>query len=128
MIKKHALAILSTSWAFLAPVHTTIIITLVLIIVDLITGILAARKRGEPISSAGIRRTVVKLFVYELAIVLAFLVETHMHVDIPMIKLLSGFIGITELKSCLENLDTINGSSVIKDILQRLGSANQNKP
>ena len=125
---KHVVPLLASVWAFLMPVHTIIIITLVLIVTDLITGILAARKRKEPINSAGIRRTVVKLFVYEAAIVLAFLVETHMHVDIPMIKLLSGFIGITELKSCLENLDTINGSSVIKDILSRLGSANQPKP
>lgn len=114
--------------AIFAPAKGMILTSLVLIIVDLITGIMAARKIGTPITSAGIRRTVSKLFIYEMAIVMAFLVQTYMTGDtVPVSSIVTGMIGLTELTSVLENMNTIGGGAILKAILDKIGSVNTTK-
>ena len=54
---------------FLAPIADFIIVIAVLMIADLITGISAARKRNELITSNGFRRTAIKIVVYALLII-----------------------------------------------------------
>lgn len=118
-------AILAIAAVF-APVQHVMLVTLAMIAIDLITGILAAKKQNLPISSSGLRRTITKLFVYEITIAMGFLVETYMTgATIPVVKIITSFIGLTELKSCMENLDIINGSSLLKTIIDKLGSSNQ---
>lgn len=113
------------SVAVFAPIQAVIIITGVLVIADLITGILAAKKRGEPIDSAGLRRTVTKTAVYLTAVCMGFLVEKYMIDEIlPISKIVSGIIGMVELKSLMENLNTIHGSDIFKEIIYKLGSHN----
>lgn len=123
-------AIVASIVAVFAPIHTMIIITVVLILVDLISGVIAARKKNEVINSGGLRRTVTKFSVYLTAICLGFLVEHYMIADfMPLSKLISGVISLVELKSILENMDTINGSSLFKSLIEKLGSMNDiNKP
>lgn len=114
--------------AIFAPVKALILITLILILVDLVTGVLAAKKRGETIKSAGLRRTVTKLLVYQTAIMLGFLVEKYMVGGfIPISNIAAGLISIVEFKSCLENLNTINGNPVFKSLIDKLGSTNDIK-
>jgi phage-related holin len=111
--------------AVFAPIKALIIITIVIIFADLITGILAARKKGEKISSAGLRRTVTKLCIYLTAICLGFLVEHFMIGDIlPISKIIAGLISCVEFKSILENLDALNDSSIFKKLIDKLGSIN----
>lgn len=113
-----------------APIQAMILITVLLIVSDLITGLWAAKKRGEwkslnDIKSAGLRRSFTKLFVYEVGICLSFLVETYMIKGfIPLSNLAAGYISIVEMKSILENLDMINGSPIFKGLIQKLGSVN----
>lgn len=117
--------ILMSTLAVFAPVKAILIVTGVLIIADLISGIMAAKKRGESISSAGLRRTITKIFVYNMAVVTGFLVEKYMITDIfPVSKLIAGIISVVELKSILENLNTINGTDIFKTIIEKLGSSN----
>ena len=112
-------------WAIFAPIHATIIITGVFIISDMITGTMAARKRGEKIDSSGLRRTVTKFFVYEIALLLAFLGQKYMLGDIfPACKVVSGMIGVVELKSIFENLNELSGQDLLKMILEKLNSVN----
>lgn len=111
--------------AIFAPAKALILVTGLLIFADLFTGMLAARKRGEKIKSAALRRTVTKCFVYESAILLGFLVESVMLQGfIPVSKIAAGLISIVELKSILENLDVINGSPVFTALIKKLGSVN----
>ena len=111
--------------AIFAPVKALIIVAGVLIFADLITGILAAKKKGEKINSAGLRRTATKLFVYESAIMLGYLVEHIMIADFfPVSKIAAGLISVVEFKSILENLDTINGSPIFGSLIKKLGSVN----
>lgn len=119
---KHYLeGLLLASIAVFAPIKAVLITTFVLVAIDLVTGILAARKRGEPITSRGFKRTVGKFFMYETAVCVAFLVEQYLTGDLlPINKLVAAMIGLTELKSILENMDVIQGSSMFDSILRRV--------
>lgn len=111
--------------ALLAPIHAMILATGTLIVADTILGVWAAKKRGEEITSAGLRRTLTKMLVYQLTIVTGFVVETWLISSMfPVSKLVAGVIGLVEFKSLLENVNTINGNPIFKDIITKLGSSN----
>jgi phage-related holin len=108
-----------------ATVAPVIITVFVLILIDLLLGIWAAYKRNETITSAGIRRTITKIFVYEIAIFVAFLLQTYLIGEtIPLVKIVAGCIGVTEALSIFENLNEINGANIFKKVLSLLGSNN----
>lgn len=111
--------------AVLAPIKAVLITTGVLIISDFIVGIMAAWKRGEPITSANMRRTISKLVIFEIAVISAFLIEKYL-LDgaVPATKLVSGIIGVTEGKSILENVEIIYGKPLFKAVLKQLSSHN----
>lgn len=112
-----------------APIKPAVITVMALTIIDLITGIIAAKKRGEEITSAGIGRTVVKLMVYQVATLCAFLAQKYLVLDImPVCTLVTSLIGITELKSVLENLDAISDGSFFSALITKLGSNNDKTP
>jgi hypothetical protein len=112
-------------FAVFAPIKAIIITVGFLIVMDCITGIFAAMKRGEKISSAALRRTVTKAFVYQSAVITGFLVEVYL-IDkaFPINKVVAGLIGVVEFKSILENLNTIHGENLFKSIIEKLGSIN----
>jgi sugar phosphate permease len=124
-MKKYILDALAACVAVLAPIHTVMITVGVLIIVDLVLGMWAAKKRGESISSAAMRRTISKMLVYQLCVVSGFLMEKYL-IDgmMPVAKLIGGVIGVVELKSILENANGITGTDIFKQIISRLGSQN----
>lgn len=111
-----------------APAKAVLLTTLLLVLVDMVTGAIAAKKRGEKITSAGFGRTIAKILVYELAVGLGFLTETYMTGPmVPVSKIVSSLIGLTELKSCIENLNDINGSPVLTSLVQKLSSQNASR-
>lgn len=111
--------------AVLAPIHAVMIVVGVLIFIDLATGLFAALKRKEPISSSAMRRTISKFFVYQIAVVTAFIVETYLlHNILPATKFVSMVIGMVELTSVLENCNTIYGGNLFKSLIKHLGSKN----
>jgi hypothetical protein len=113
------------SVAALAPIHAVILSVGFLIIADLITGILAAYKRKEKITSAAMRRTISKIVVYQLAVISGFLLEAYL-LDklLPISKIVAGVIGIVEFKSILENSNYIIGQDIFKALIKKLGSEN----
>lgn len=118
-------AIAISAFAILAPVHAVMATAMALVIIDMILGIWAAKKRGEPITSAALRRTVSKSMIYEIGIIVAFLAEHYM-LDgaLPLIKLAGAAIAMVEVKSSIENLNEINGSPIFASIITALGSKN----
>lgn len=107
-----------------APVKATLITVMVLTVTDLISGIMAARKEKKRITSSGLKRTIIKTTVYEVVIMLGFLTEKYMTGDaIPVVKILAGFIGLTELKSVMENIERISGMSIIKLLIDKLNKS-----
>lgn len=118
-------AVIITLTAIFAPVQSLLLTTGIMIFVDLITGILSARKRGESVTSAGLRRSISKLFVYELTLIMAFLAEKYMSDILPFVKMASGTITLVEMKSIYENLNVISGGELLKGLINTLGSVNQ---
>lgn len=116
-----------TILAIFAPIQSLLLTTGVMILADLITGVIAAKKRGESINSADLRRSLTKLLVYEAALMLAFLVEHYMSDVLPFVKMASAMISVVELKSIYENLNDISGQQLLKTLIDALGSSNQTK-
>lgn len=105
-----------TFWllTLLAPIHAIMGTIIVLIIIDFITGLYASCKKGIRIRSERIVHSVSKFFIYNLVILGAFLLEHFIVPEIPFLKVISGFIAITEIKSILENYNTIYGVDIFK--------------
>jgi hypothetical protein len=114
--------------AALAPIKPVMITVGILILSDLITGIWAAKKRGEAITSAALGRTVSKMVVYQTAVVTGFLLQKYLLADaIPIVNIVGGIIGMVEFKSFIENANTIIEGDIFKDILKKLGSKNDSE-
>jgi uncharacterized membrane protein YfcA len=115
-------------FAILAPIHTVMATVAVLIALDLVSGIWAALKRKEIITSAVLRRTVSKMIAYQLAVISGFLVEQFLlQGSIPVIKLIASAIGLVEMKSILENADAINQQPLFAALIKKFGSDNEPK-
>lgn len=109
--------------AVFAPVRTVLVVAMILVVADLITGVIAAWKRGEKITSSGLKQSVFKAFVYEMSILIGYLAEHYLIGDLmPITKIIASLIGITEMLSCVENLNSIYGSPVFQIIIRKLGS------
>lgn len=111
-----------------APIKAALITVFVLTIADMILGIVASKRSGIKITSAGIKKTVGKLVLYEVALCLGFIVQQYLTGDIfPAAKLVSALIGLVELKSILENLDLINGNPLFKSLVQKIVQSQEKK-
>lgn len=92
------------------PIRPAGIAVMCLVFADLISGLLASKKIGKPITSSGLRRTVSKLLIYEIALVVAMMLEQYLlEGGLPVIKTVGAMIGVTEAKSFFENLHIITG-------------------
>lgn len=111
--------------AIFVPIEKLLATTAAMIIIDLITGVMAAHKQSIPITSAGLRRTVSKFVVYELAIMLAYLTEHYISSAMPFVNMATGMISIVELTSVYENLNILGGNNILKSLIDKLGSSNQ---
>jgi hypothetical protein len=110
-----------TAVAFLAPAKSILLTVAALTMVDLCLGILASRRRGVKLNSKGLKHSVIKVAVYEVAVLLAYVVQTQLTgPELPLLNMLTTLIGLTELKSCLENLDIVYGEPFFKHIIARL--------
>lgn len=109
-----------------APAKGMVCTVFVLVLADLVSGVLAAKKQQLPITSAGIRRTVTKLFVYIGAILLAFLTQKYLTGEgIPVSSIVAGLIGLAELTSVFENLNILGDGKLLQSILDKLNSQNK---
>lgn len=112
--------------AVFAPIKGMILTMLALVLADLITGIWAAYKSQQPITSAKLRTTVTKLLIYLIAVCIGYLTETYLLEGLlPISKLIAGAVGLVELTSLLENANKILGQNLFKMLIDKLGSANK---
>ena len=95
------------------PIAHFIMIGVVLVVSDWFTGVWAAIKRNEKITSGGLRRTVEKVVMYTLAICLVLVVETAFFGTNYVVALVAMYISFVELFSNLENISNITGSNII---------------
>jgi uncharacterized membrane protein YjgN (DUF898 family) len=108
-------------WLALLPIHAAVISVVALPLVDLALALISAKRLGKPITSSGLKRTVAKILVYETATILAFVVEHYLAGElIPIVKTVTGLVGMTELKSCLEHLDDLGANPLFASLLDKL--------
>lgn len=111
--------ILALSWMvvnyvypFMMPIKSFLYLTLALVACDTITGIMAAERRGEKISSKGIRRTIQKIVAYFIAILLSEGMRVVFMRDVQVPYFIALIIAIAEFKSNIENVEHISGHSI----------------
>ena len=127
-MKRWLLDLCFTLLAVIAPIQTVLTTVIALVLADFVTGVWAAIKEKQPITSAAMRRTVSKLVIYNIAVISGFLLEKYLLADaLPFAKLIAGTIGVVEMKSLIENTKRITGLDIFKEVLSKLGSSNQHK-
>lgn len=101
--------------AFLAPAQDALMAVVAFVAIDLVVGIWASMKRGEPFISWKLRFSITrKIAPYFVAILCAMYFEEHFLIGtwlegIPLMKSISTFVALSELKSIFERLGEITG-------------------
>lgn len=106
--------------AMLVPFYGIMGAMTFLAIADFITGVYAASKSKESITAKRFRKTPEKICMYILMVLVGFAFEKFIWDAIPMIKIISVFISLTELKSIFENFNKafqIDLWKVVKDYI-----------
>tara|TARA_R110001592_G_scaffold74778_3_gene226844 strand:- start:5290 stop:5724 length:435 start_codon:yes stop_codon:yes gene_type:complete len=96
-------------FAILVPLYDVAGALIILIIIDLITGIIASIKKSSPFQWSKIFNTLNKLIIYCLILLAAWVIESKIIPSIPFMRLVAGFLALTELRSILENFKDIFG-------------------
>lgn len=113
-LSHYALSILAWLGVFLSPIAAIMWSVFALIFADFITGIVAAKRSCQRISSNRMGDTVIKMLLYQLAIIISYVFEQHIIPGVPLVRICAGYIGLTEVKSFFENINTVTGLNIWK--------------
>jgi hypothetical protein len=68
------------------------------------------------------------MVVYQTAVVTGFLLQRYLLADaMPVVNIVGGIIGMVEFKSFIENANYIVGGDIMKEVLKKLGSRNDDR-
>jgi uncharacterized membrane protein len=104
--------------SFFIPIKGFLLFTVFVVFTDTITGILAARKRGEPITSKGLYRTSQKIVTYFCGIMIFHGASITFGLPSQITYSVSFIIAATELFSISENIKSITGTNIGTIILR----------
>ncbi len=105
---------------YLAPLYDTLILVGVICMVDFITGIMAAKSRGEEITSNKMIRKFYSVVSYFLGVLIAHVVGTYYGDADFMVKAVVAIIAVTELQSVRENIQSNTGTDILKPLMKIL--------
>jgi uncharacterized membrane protein len=105
-------------FSFFLPIKHFLIFTIFVVFADTVTGIMAARKRGEPITSKGLYRTSQKVVVYFVGIMIFHGASITFQLPSQITYSVSFIIAATELFSISENIKSITGTNIGTIILR----------
>jgi phage-related holin len=130
VLKSYFIALVGVSWIapFFLPIRSFLLTAALLVIFDSITGILAAKKRGEKVTSRGFSRMISKMLVYFSAILAAAAMQSVFFSDskieflpnLPLVYLVSASICVTEFLSLRENAEAITGVDILGGLKKNL--------
>ena len=123
--------ILGSLMSFVSPVLPFLALAFVLILFDLYTGIKAAKIKGTPITSSGIKRTIEKITLYFAYILILEGIKIVFFsgfsgdyigwiAEMPITYIGSFVIILAEMKSADENFKVIRGYSIYDKISQHI--------
>jgi uncharacterized membrane protein len=105
-------------FSFFFPIKHFLIFTIFVVFADTVTGIMAARKRGEKITSKGLYRTSQKVAVYFCGIMIFHGAGITFGLPSQIVYSVSFLIAFTELYSVSENIKSITGVNLATTILR----------
>ena len=100
--------------SFMAPIWSFVLMALVLVVLDMVTGIRAAIKRKERIKSRGLYRGIEKFALYFASIFVAEQMRLTFFPVVPITHLVAFGICITEFFSMVENVETVTGVNILR--------------
>ena len=125
--------------AIIVPIYDLTGALIVLIVIDLITGIGASLKNQVKFKWEKIVNTFTKVIIYSLMLLAGWVVESKIMPAIPLMRLVAGFLALTELRSILGNFKNIFGLDMweyirsairnqkISDLPESKGKAKENE-
>ena len=102
-----------------SPIAKLMLAIGILVLADFVTGILAAKKRGDIITSKKMRPTIMKGLGYMIAIIVGFVMQHFFIAEFEVAKIVAGLIAFIELKSLDENFKDITGKSLFTQFLKK---------
>lgn len=105
-------------FSFFLPIQHFLIFTIFVVFSDTVTGIMAARKRREPITSKGLYRTSQKIVTYFCGIMIFHGASITFGLPFQITYSVSFIIAATELFSISENIKSITGTNIGTIILR----------
>lgn len=136
IIKYYLFHIISVVAAFLSPIIGTLLSVGMFIFLDTITGVWAAKKSGNKVTSRGLSRIINKTLIYSSTTIVFFTMDkfilndaTKMLIDFDFI--LTKIIALTlisiEFYSINENFETATGKGLIARVTNVINSAKKAK-
>jgi phage-related holin len=110
---KVAMSGVSIVLSFLAPIWPFILCIILLVFLDMYTGIKKARRKNVPIISRSMYRTIEKMLTYICLILGAELVNVIFYIPGNLTYVVSLPIAMTELYSIMENTEAVSGANLI---------------
>jgi len=117
-IQSKLLTLISICFAFFLPISGILIMIGVLIIIDTITGIWKAKKIGDKITSRKLSAIISKLALYEITVIMFFLIDqfilndiilTFFSVPFMLTKIVALILASIEVMSINENYKVVKG-------------------
>jgi len=127
IIKYYILSFFYWLFVFFYPTFEFVLLVGFFIVMDTLTGMSAAIKNDEPITSKKFRNIFPKYVVYGSAILVAHVLQKQFFPEFPAMKIISGFIVYSELISIDENIQKITGFSLFKFFIEKLKDSNMRK-
>ena len=101
------LKLLALAISYISPIVTLINLVLMLIVIDLLTGIYASIKTHDKFSARKLRYTVEKFVFFSIAIIAGYILQRIFADYLNVSQIVAGYIAFTEAKSIYENLSRI---------------------
>jgi uncharacterized membrane protein len=98
--------------SFFIPIKGFLLFTVFVVFADTVTGILAANKRGERITSKGLYRTSQKVVVYFVGIMIFEGARNTFSLPLNITYMVAFTIATTELYSIAENIKSMTGVNI----------------
>jgi len=99
-------------FSFFLPIKHFLIFTIFVVFADTVTGMLAAKKRNEPITSKGLYRTSQKVVVYFVGIMIFEGAKITFSLPVNITYMAAFTIATTELYSISENIKSMTGVNI----------------
>lgn len=122
-IKNPFILVFSVIAAYFAPLSGIALAFIVLLAMDFITGIWAAKSRGERIRSHIARqKTLQKVIGYSSMILISFIIQKEIFIYdwAKLVWVVTSILAIVELKSICENFEDITGRKVFSRIYKNI--------